>query len=204
MEIAHRLAILEVQAPKTYFWFSMKQTPADARAAPSASVPNDVDMGIASSPKRPRDLAQDNKVSQRATQFDPAMLESQFRTTKCLPRESLPNLPHPETITGSRSWSRITQIGQNESPIMKLYSYDLADHRFRFTGRVSYRPRSDARYVGSFPVSPSFLFPLSVSELRFVNQSNNQSFMSISSYASDSSAPSSPHSYEFSLSLSDP
>eukprot|EP00962_Isochrysis_galbana_P016811 scaffold4827_cov109-Isochrysis_galbana.AAC.13 len=66
----------------------MEQTPADARAAPSASVPNDVDMGIASSPKRPRDPAQDNKkVSQRATQFDPAMLESQFRTTKCLPRE---------------------------------------------------------------------------------------------------------------------
>eukprot|EP00962_Isochrysis_galbana_P059094 scaffold32517_cov105-Isochrysis_galbana.AAC.4 len=40
----------------------MEQTPADARAAPSASVPNDVDMGIASSPKRPRDPAQDNKA----------------------------------------------------------------------------------------------------------------------------------------------
>eukprot|EP00962_Isochrysis_galbana_P038328 scaffold13606_cov118-Isochrysis_galbana.AAC.6 len=46
---------------KTYFWFSMEQLPADARAAPSASVPNDADMGIASSPKRPRDPAQDNK-----------------------------------------------------------------------------------------------------------------------------------------------
>eukprot|EP00962_Isochrysis_galbana_P016039 scaffold4588_cov112-Isochrysis_galbana.AAC.1 len=45
-------------------------------------------MGIASSPKRPRDPAQDNKVSQRATQFDPAMLESQFRTTKCLRTET--------------------------------------------------------------------------------------------------------------------
>eukprot|EP00962_Isochrysis_galbana_P018719 scaffold5391_cov121-Isochrysis_galbana.AAC.2 len=52
----------------------MEQTPADARAAPSpsASVPNDVDVGIASSPKRPRDPAQDNKVSPRGTQFDPA------------------------------------------------------------------------------------------------------------------------------------
>eukprot|EP00962_Isochrysis_galbana_P052722 scaffold24189_cov100-Isochrysis_galbana.AAC.5 len=54
----------------------MKVHGADARAAPSASEPNDVDMGIASSPKRPRDPAQDNKVSPRATQFDPAMLES--------------------------------------------------------------------------------------------------------------------------------
>eukprot|EP00962_Isochrysis_galbana_P061074 scaffold36274_cov125-Isochrysis_galbana.AAC.4 len=39
----------------------MEQLPADARAAPSASGPNDVDMGIASSPKRPRDPTQDNK-----------------------------------------------------------------------------------------------------------------------------------------------
>eukprot|EP00962_Isochrysis_galbana_P036102 scaffold12417_cov131-Isochrysis_galbana.AAC.8 len=65
----------------------MELTPADARAAPSASVPNDVDMGIASSPKRPRDPAQDNKVSPRATPFDPAMLESQIMTTENQPRE---------------------------------------------------------------------------------------------------------------------
>eukprot|EP00962_Isochrysis_galbana_P044045 scaffold16955_cov90-Isochrysis_galbana.AAC.1 len=47
----------------------MEQTPADARAAPSASAPNDIDMGIPSSPKRPRDPAQGNMVSQsqRAT-----------------------------------------------------------------------------------------------------------------------------------------
>eukprot|EP00962_Isochrysis_galbana_P030058 scaffold9726_cov119-Isochrysis_galbana.AAC.7 len=51
----------------------MEQTPADAHAAPSASAPNDVDMGIPSSPKRPRDPAQDNKVSQRATPIAPAM-----------------------------------------------------------------------------------------------------------------------------------
>eukprot|EP00962_Isochrysis_galbana_P058670 scaffold31815_cov118-Isochrysis_galbana.AAC.25 len=38
----------------------MEQTPADARAAPSASVPKDVDMGIASSPKNAR-------VTQRRT-----------------------------------------------------------------------------------------------------------------------------------------
>eukprot|EP00962_Isochrysis_galbana_P009235 scaffold2584_cov113-Isochrysis_galbana.AAC.2 len=68
----------------------MEQLPADARAAPSASEPNDIVMDIASSPKRPRDPAQDNKVSQRATHFDPAMLENQIRTTECLLREPVP------------------------------------------------------------------------------------------------------------------
>eukprot|EP00962_Isochrysis_galbana_P007280 scaffold1966_cov118-Isochrysis_galbana.AAC.5 len=47
------------------------------------------------------------------------------------------------------------------------------------------------------PVGPSFLFPQSVLELRLVNQSINQSLMSISSYASDHSAASNPHSCEF-------
>eukprot|EP00962_Isochrysis_galbana_P040879 scaffold14887_cov123-Isochrysis_galbana.AAC.5 len=61
----------------------MEQTPADARAAPSASEPNDVDMGIASSPKRPRDPAQDNKVSPRATQFDPAKPRERERACPC-------------------------------------------------------------------------------------------------------------------------
>eukprot|EP00962_Isochrysis_galbana_P014998 scaffold4297_cov103-Isochrysis_galbana.AAC.8 len=43
----------------------MEYPPADARAAPSpsASGPNDVVMDIASSPKRPRDPAQDNKLA---------------------------------------------------------------------------------------------------------------------------------------------
>eukprot|EP00962_Isochrysis_galbana_P006747 scaffold1816_cov134-Isochrysis_galbana.AAC.6 len=64
--LAARLG-LEILILETYFWFSMEQLPADARAAPSASGPNDIVMDIASSPKRPRDPAQDNKVSQRAT-----------------------------------------------------------------------------------------------------------------------------------------
>jgi len=65
----------------SYFWISIEQMqmPADARAAPSASAPNDIDMGIPSSPKRPRDPAQDNKVRQRAMPFAPAMLESPAR-----------------------------------------------------------------------------------------------------------------------------
>eukprot|EP00962_Isochrysis_galbana_P022513 scaffold6733_cov100-Isochrysis_galbana.AAC.1 len=65
----------------------MEQTPADARAAPSASAPNDIVMDIHSSPKRPRDPAQDNKVSQRATHSAPAKLEIQIVTSEYLPRE---------------------------------------------------------------------------------------------------------------------
>eukprot|EP00962_Isochrysis_galbana_P042248 scaffold15723_cov128-Isochrysis_galbana.AAC.4 len=62
---------------------------------------------------------------------------------------------------------------------------------------VSYRPRSDARYEGSR--RPFVSIPPSVLELRLVNQSINQSqsCQSLSSYASDHSAASHPHSCEF-------
>eukprot|EP00962_Isochrysis_galbana_P021887 scaffold6470_cov124-Isochrysis_galbana.AAC.4 len=75
-----------------------------SRAAPSASGPNDIVMDIASSPKRPRDPAQDNKVSQRATPFDPAMLEIQVSTTNCQLREparACQSLAHHTTLTGA-------------------------------------------------------------------------------------------------------
>eukprot|EP00962_Isochrysis_galbana_P032238 scaffold10563_cov113-Isochrysis_galbana.AAC.2 len=71
---------------KTYFWFSMEQTPADARAAPSASAPNDTVMDIHASPKRPREQAQSNMVSQRATTIAPLWPESQSETTVMLSR----------------------------------------------------------------------------------------------------------------------
>eukprot|EP00962_Isochrysis_galbana_P007084 scaffold1906_cov106-Isochrysis_galbana.AAC.15 len=45
----------------------MEQLPADARAAPSASEPNDTVMDIHASPKRPRESAQGNMVSQSAS-----------------------------------------------------------------------------------------------------------------------------------------
>eukprot|EP00962_Isochrysis_galbana_P033024 scaffold10977_cov178-Isochrysis_galbana.AAC.1 len=81
----------------------MEHPPADARAAPSASAPNDTVMDIASSPKRPRDPAQDNRVSQRATPFDPAMLEIHVCTTECLLREparACQSLAHHTTPMG--------------------------------------------------------------------------------------------------------
>eukprot|EP00962_Isochrysis_galbana_P041818 scaffold15430_cov101-Isochrysis_galbana.AAC.2 len=81
----------------------MEHLPADARAAPSASVPNDIVMDIHSSPKRPRDPAQGNKVSQRATPNSSAMPESQpeTETTVFLSRARAPAtaccLPEPST-----------------------------------------------------------------------------------------------------------
>eukprot|EP00962_Isochrysis_galbana_P050283 scaffold21725_cov133-Isochrysis_galbana.AAC.2 len=101
----------------------MEQLPADARAAPSASAPNDIVMDIASSPKRPRDPAQDNKVSQRATHFDPAMLEIQVRTTECLLREparACQSLAHHTTLTGRcpksvDTWAPLCEEPQSRS-----------------------------------------------------------------------------------------
>eukprot|EP00962_Isochrysis_galbana_P009411 scaffold2628_cov113-Isochrysis_galbana.AAC.9 len=55
----------------------MEQTPADARAAPSASEPNDTVIDIHASPKRLREQAQGNMVSQRATTNAPLWPESQ-------------------------------------------------------------------------------------------------------------------------------
>eukprot|EP00962_Isochrysis_galbana_P018670 scaffold5382_cov114-Isochrysis_galbana.AAC.14 len=59
----------------------MEQSPADARAAPSASGLTDMATETPRSPRRPRDPSSGNKVSQRATTFDPVWPESQFVTT---------------------------------------------------------------------------------------------------------------------------
>eukprot|EP00962_Isochrysis_galbana_P008536 scaffold2376_cov115-Isochrysis_galbana.AAC.11 len=66
----------------------MEQLPADARAAPSASEPNDTVMDIHASPKpkHPREQAQGNMVSQRATTNAPLRPESQSETTDLLSR----------------------------------------------------------------------------------------------------------------------
>eukprot|EP00962_Isochrysis_galbana_P023103 scaffold6937_cov110-Isochrysis_galbana.AAC.7 len=90
----------------------MEQLPADARAAPSASAPNDIVMDIASSPKPPRDPAQDNKVSQRATHFDPAMREE--------PARACQSLAHHTTLTGRcrksvDTWAPLSEESQSRS-----------------------------------------------------------------------------------------
>eukprot|EP00962_Isochrysis_galbana_P045094 scaffold17672_cov111-Isochrysis_galbana.AAC.4 len=85
---------------KIYFWFSMEQTPADARAAPSASGPTDMATETPPSPKRPRDPSSDNKVSQRATTIEPMWPEIQIRTTEILsaaPANACQSLAHPTT-----------------------------------------------------------------------------------------------------------
>eukprot|EP00962_Isochrysis_galbana_P015660 scaffold4498_cov119-Isochrysis_galbana.AAC.20 len=59
----------------------MERTPADARAAPSASGPTDMATETPPSLKRPRDPASDNKVSQGAITFVPVWPERQIVTT---------------------------------------------------------------------------------------------------------------------------
>eukprot|EP00962_Isochrysis_galbana_P031035 scaffold10093_cov104-Isochrysis_galbana.AAC.4 len=66
----------------------MEQSPADARAAPfrplgrpTWSRKTDMLTETPPSPKRPRDPPSGNKVSQRATTFDPVWPESQFVTS---------------------------------------------------------------------------------------------------------------------------
>eukprot|EP00962_Isochrysis_galbana_P011355 scaffold3183_cov120-Isochrysis_galbana.AAC.17 len=81
----------------------MEQTPADARAAPSASAPTDMATETPPSPKRPRDPSSDNKVSQSATTFDPVWPERQTGTTGNLPTapaNACQSLAHPTTPMG--------------------------------------------------------------------------------------------------------
>eukprot|EP00962_Isochrysis_galbana_P006223 scaffold1681_cov105-Isochrysis_galbana.AAC.1 len=81
----------------------MEQLPADARAAPSASAPNDTVMDIHASPKRPRKQAQGNMVRQRATTNAPLWPESQSETTDLLSRAHAPacqSLAHHTTPMG--------------------------------------------------------------------------------------------------------
>eukprot|EP00962_Isochrysis_galbana_P017607 scaffold5060_cov123-Isochrysis_galbana.AAC.4 len=79
----------------------MEQSPADARAAPLASEPNDIVMDIHSSPKRPPDSAQGNMVSQSATSNASPRPESQSETTVLLsraPATACQSLAHHTTL----------------------------------------------------------------------------------------------------------
>eukprot|EP00962_Isochrysis_galbana_P054024 scaffold25535_cov143-Isochrysis_galbana.AAC.1 len=101
----------------------MEQLPADARAAPSASEPNDTVMDIHESPKRPREGSQGNMVSQRATSIASAMPESQSVTTVLLPRapaRASQSLAHHTTPMGRcrksvDTWAPLSEESQSRS-----------------------------------------------------------------------------------------
>eukprot|EP00962_Isochrysis_galbana_P009018 scaffold2507_cov122-Isochrysis_galbana.AAC.9 len=78
----------------------MEQLPADARAAPSASEPNDTVMDIHASPKRPRESAQGNMVSQSATSTASALPEPYEEARSSLYEKS--KLPAPKERRKSR------------------------------------------------------------------------------------------------------
>eukprot|EP00962_Isochrysis_galbana_P061252 scaffold36304_cov121-Isochrysis_galbana.AAC.15 len=98
----------------------MEQLPADVRAAPSASAPNDTVMDIASSPKRPRDPAHDNRVSQRAAPFDPAMLEIQ---------RACQSLAHHTTPMGRCRKTVDTWAPPSEEPQSRSTTTNAAERR---------------------------------------------------------------------------
>eukprot|EP00962_Isochrysis_galbana_P020179 scaffold5891_cov121-Isochrysis_galbana.AAC.10 len=101
----------------------MEQTPADARAAPSASAPNDIVMDNHSSPKRPREAAQVNMVSQSATSKASVKPESQPVTTVLLPRahaRACQSLAHHTTPMGRcrksvDTWAPLSEESQSRS-----------------------------------------------------------------------------------------
>eukprot|EP00962_Isochrysis_galbana_P030277 scaffold9795_cov146-Isochrysis_galbana.AAC.1 len=63
---------------------SMEVEPDDARPASSASGPADTAPTDMSGPKRPRDSASGNMVSQSPAPYAPAMPAGQFVRTECL------------------------------------------------------------------------------------------------------------------------
>eukprot|EP00962_Isochrysis_galbana_P019765 scaffold5762_cov101-Isochrysis_galbana.AAC.3 len=92
----------------------MEQLPADARAAPSASEPNDTVMDIHASPKRPRESAQGNMVSQSATSTASVLPESQAPATACQ------SLAHHTTPMGRcrksvDTWAPLSEESQSRS-----------------------------------------------------------------------------------------
>eukprot|EP00962_Isochrysis_galbana_P050083 scaffold21553_cov248-Isochrysis_galbana.AAC.1 len=106
----------------TYFWVSMEHLPADARAAPSASAPNDTVMDNLESPKRPREASQGNMVSQRATPTASVLPESQSVTTELLPRapaRACQSLAHHTTPSRCRksvdTWAPLSEESQSRS-----------------------------------------------------------------------------------------
>jgi hypothetical protein len=81
----------------------MKHAPADARAAPSASGPGNMDTSVPDSPKRQREEAPVNKVSPGATSWDPAKAENQRNFPEAMwpARASTSQSPaHHATLTG--------------------------------------------------------------------------------------------------------
>eukprot|EP00962_Isochrysis_galbana_P028185 scaffold8878_cov122-Isochrysis_galbana.AAC.1 len=101
----------------------MEHLPADARAAPSASAPNDTVMDNLESPKRPREASQGNMVSQRATQTASVLPESPSVTTELLPRapaRACQSLAHHTTPTGRcrksvDTWAPLFEESQSRS-----------------------------------------------------------------------------------------
>jgi hypothetical protein len=90
----------------------MEQAPADARAAPTAAGPANMDTTESMSPKRPRESASGKTVSQRATQNHPREPEnrSSAHEAACQRTTSTSqSLAHHVTLMGGRLKSEVNR-----------------------------------------------------------------------------------------------
>eukprot|EP00962_Isochrysis_galbana_P022106 scaffold6562_cov120-Isochrysis_galbana.AAC.9 len=77
----------------------MEQTPADARAAPSASGPTDMATETTPSPKRPRDPSSDNKLSTTSVAREPDCDDRNTGNLSTALANACQSLAHPTTTT---------------------------------------------------------------------------------------------------------
>eukprot|EP00962_Isochrysis_galbana_P015084 scaffold4328_cov135-Isochrysis_galbana.AAC.5 len=147
----------------------MEQLPADARAAPSASEPNDTVMDIHASPKRQRESSQGNMVSQSATSTASVLPESQSVTTVLLhraPARACQSLAHHTTPMGRcrksvDTWAPLSEESQSRSTTTQAGHFKSCNFLFLFlrpyalrrAGRPYVVRRVRRPYVG--PYGPS-------------------------------------------------
>jgi hypothetical protein len=114
----------------------MELAPADARAAPSAAQPADMDQTVPASPKRQRPTAQPPKVSQRASQKSPGTPENQTIALSrvCLSGNSTSqSLAHHTTLMGRCLKSALAKPSPGEE-LSHRSTYNHSAERHQKTG----------------------------------------------------------------------
>jgi hypothetical protein len=116
----------------------MEQAPADARAAPTAAGPANMDTTESLSPKRPRESAPGKMVSQRATQNHPGEPENQCRAHEAAcPRtpSTSQSLAHHVTLMDGRLKSEVDRAPPQVEHLVHSTIFNPAERQR--TGRIS-------------------------------------------------------------------
>jgi hypothetical protein len=116
----------------------MEQAPADARAAPTAAGPANMDTTESLSPKRPRESASGKMVSQRATQNHPGEPEnrSSAHEAACQRTTSTSqSLAHHATLMGGRLKSEVDRAPPQVEHLVHSTIFNPAERQR--IGRIS-------------------------------------------------------------------